>query len=559
MGYNEVSMNKKLAAKLRTLPTSPGVYFHKSKTGEIIYVGKAAVLKNRVRQYFQQSRLRDPKTDALVAEIYDTDWMEVESEIDALFLESEMVKRYMPRYNILLRDDKSQIYVRINMKSAYPYISYTRQPMDDGAEYYGPYYNGWAVKKAMRYLRRAFPYSTHVTLPKRVCLQYHLGLCPGVEEHKISSHDYKASLRKLIMYLKGERVTLIRQLEAEMKVASAHQEFERAAKLRNQIQNLRELQKQIVFSDREFLDISKDQALAGLQQLLTLAGPPRRIEGYDISHMSGTNTVSSMVVATNGAADKSQYRKFKMQIPGNNDFAHMNETMLRRFSGKHLASLHPDLSGQNSLSPHFAPSPDPLRAHRTSVYDSLSVRSAEASNHQREELLTRKGRGGETPWPKPDLLLIDGGKGQLGAALDGLEERGVHIPAIGLAKRLEEIVIHKTRSNVTLDPTAYPGAHITENDDFYIVLLPHDSHIVRLLQRIRDESHRFAVSYHTVLKRQKQTASELEDIPGIGPATRKKLIRSFGSLRAVKAATREQMVVAVGESKASILWKWLAR
>lgn len=492
-------MNKKLESKLKTLPNSPGVYFHKSKTGEIIYVGKAAVLKNRVRQYFQDSRLRDAKTDALVAEIVDTDWIEVESEIDALFLESEMIKRYKPRYNILLRDDKSQTYVRINMKDVYPYVSFTRQPLDDGAEYFGPYYNGWAVKKALRYLRRVFPYSTHATLPNRVCLQYHLGLCPGVEEHKISSADYKAVLRKLIMYLKGERQLLVRQLEAEMKVAAAHKEFEHAAKLRNQIYNLRELQKQIVFSDREFMDISKDQALMGLQQLLTLPGVPRRIEGFDISHMSGTNNVASMVVATNGVADKAEYRKFKMQIPGNNDFAHMNETMLRRFSGKHL------------------------------------------------------------DWPKPDLLLIDGGKGQLGAALAGLEERGANIPAVGLAKRLEEIVIHKEKSGVTLNPGAYPEMTVTESDDFYLVLLPRDSHIVKLLQRIRDESHRFAVSYHTTLKRQKQTASELEEIPGIGPVTRKKLIQSFGSLRGVKSATREQLIGALGQKKADIIWKWLAK
>jgi excinuclease ABC subunit C len=213
--------------------------------------------------------------------------------------------------------------------------------------------------------------------------------------------------------------------------------------------------------------------------------------------MSGTNNVASMVVATNGVADKAEYRKFKMHILGNNDFAHMNETMLRRFSGKHL------------------------------------------------------------DWPKPDLLLIDGGKGQLGAALAGLEERGVHIPAIGLAKRLEEIVIHKDKSDVTLNPDAYPEASVVESDDFYMVLLPRDSHIVKLLQRVRDESHRFAVSYHTVLKRQKQTASELEEIPGVGPATRKKLVQSFGSLRAVKSATREQLVATLGEKKASIVWKWL--
>jgi excinuclease ABC subunit C len=153
-------VNKILESKLQQLPRSAGVYFHKDKTGEIIYVGKAAVLKNRVRQYFQSSRGFDNKTLALINEIHDTDWVETESEIDALFLESEMVKRYMPRYNILLRDDKSQLFVRIDSKSEWPHVSFTRNPSDDGAEYFGPFYNGFAVKKALRYLRKVFPYYT---------------------------------------------------------------------------------------------------------------------------------------------------------------------------------------------------------------------------------------------------------------------------------------------------------------------------------------------------------------------------------------------------------------
>lgn len=501
-------MNKKLADKLQTLPGSPGVYFHKNARGEIIYVGKAAILKNRVRQYFQDSRVRDAKTDVLVGEIADTDWIVVESEIDALFLESEMVKRYKPRYNILLQDDKSQSFIRIPMNEPYPAITFTRQPLDDGADYYGPYYNAFAVKKALRYLRKVFPYSTHTVMPQRVCLQYHLGLCPGVEEQKITSADYKKTLRKLMMYLKGERVRLISQLESEMKQAAKHHEFEVAARLRNQIGSLKALQKQILFSDREFMDISKDQALSGLATLLSLPGVPRRIEGYDISHMSGTNNVASMVVATNGLADKAEYRKFKMRIPGNNDFAHMHEVMSRRFSGDHL------------------------------------------------------------DWQKPDLLLIDGGKGQLGAALDALEEKGVKIPVVGLAKRLEQIVIDKKRSGITLNAEqyrqwrkpqgAYEDLYIEENEDFYIVNLPHSSHIVKLVQRIRDESHRFAVSYHTVLKRKAQTASELEEIPGVGPATRKKLIQSFGSLRALKKASRAQIVAVVGEAKTKIVWPHVA-
>ncbi|HEX6462459.1 MAG TPA: excinuclease ABC subunit UvrC [Candidatus Saccharimonadales bacterium] len=501
-------MNKTVEAKLKDLPREPGVYFHRSKSGEIIYVGKAAMLKNRVRQYFQNNRVKDAKTDALVAEIADVEWMTVETELDALFLESEMIKRYKPRYNILLRDDKSQQYVRINMNDPYPHLSFTRQPMDDGADYFGPYYNGWAVKKALGFLRKVFPYSTHTTMPKRVCLQYHLGLCPGVEEQKISSASYKATLRKLIRYLKGERKAIMREIETDMKRAAKQHDFERAAKLRNQLGNLKALQKQIIFRDREFLDTSKDHALSELSALLGLKAIPRRIEGYDISHMSGTNNVASMVVATNGLADKSEYRKFKMQLPGNNDFAHMREVIFRRFGQKH------------------------------------------------------------GDWPKPNLLLIDGGKGQLSAALDALGERGVAIPAVGLAKREEEIVVHKTRSGIDIavlvaelnappSSRAYEKPFMYESEDFIIVRLPKGSHIVKLLQRIRDESHRFAVSYHSTLKRKGQIKSKLDDIPGVGAITRKKLVHTFGSLRGVEAASEAQLVAVLGQKQGHFIWQHL--
>lgn len=451
-------------------------------------MGKAAVLKNRVRQYFQRVGDKDAKTQALVAEIYDVDWAETDSEIDALFLESEMIKRYKPRYNVLLRDDKSQIFVRINMKDDIPYVSTTRQPSDDNAEYYGPYYNGWAVKKALRLLRKAFPYYTSRTLPKKADLNFHLGLTPGLEAGG-SLADYRKDLRNLTRYLKGERKKLIQELKVEMEKAAKAKEFELAASLRNSIRNLGELQRQIVFGRDEFLDLSKDEALVGLRDLLGLDALPGRIEGYDISHMSGTNNVASMVVATNGLADKAQYRKFKLHIPGNDDFAHMREALGRRFSGRH-------------------------------------------------------------DWMLPDLLLIDGGKGQLDAALKILEEKNLNIPAIGLAKREEEVVIHKKRSNINLSDNA-PISQ--ESDDFALILLDKNSHIVKLLQRLRDESHRFAVSYHTHLKRKKQTANMLEEIPGIGPKTRAKLIKKLGSLRGVQAASYDEIAEIIGSNKAKLI------
>ncbi len=508
-------MNKALESKLKTLPLSSGVYFHKSASGEIIYVGKAAVLRNRVRQYFQSQRDMDIKTRALVAEIHDTDWIETESEIDALFLESEMVKRYMPRFNILLRDDKSQMYVRIDMKSEWPYVCFTRNPADDDAEYFGPYYNGFAIKKALRYLRRVFPYYTKPRKSgEREDLDAHIGLSP---RPGITSDEYKATLKKLIRYFEGGRKTLAKEIEKDMHQAAKIQDFETAARLRNRLNDLRELQRKIMFGDREFLDISKDKALSDLVTLLGLKKIPARIEGYDISHMGGVNVVASMVVFSNGVSNRSEYRKFKTKIERNDDTANMHETLLRRFSDKNIKA-----------------------------------------------------------WGLPDLVLIDGGKGQLDAAIRALQEREVNVPVISIAKREEEIIVHPTKSHIDtamlagLRKNPTPNEYVELSGEYYVVnlhpgqlnasshsknlrgapLTSVHSDVVKLFQRIRDESHRFAVSYHTVLKRQKQTASDLEEIPGIGPATRKKLIRTFGSLRAVKSASNDELEAAIGKDKA---------
>src|SRR5882757_3139910 len=197
-------MTNRLEAKLKNLPKEPGVYFHKDTSGEIIYVGKAAVLRNRVRQYFQVSRNRDPKTEALVEEFVDTEWMVVDSELEALFLEAEMIRRYMPRYNILLRDDKSLSYIRIDYDSDYPTVTTTRRPLDDGARYFGPYFSTVSVRQALKLLRRIFPFATsRMVGQKRATLYYHIGLDPGLEEGKTSLEDYRANLHKLIMVIEG--------------------------------------------------------------------------------------------------------------------------------------------------------------------------------------------------------------------------------------------------------------------------------------------------------------------------------------------------------------------
>lgn len=495
-------MLARIEQKLKELPRAPGVYFHKNARGEIIYVGKAAVLRNRVRQYFQASRGRDAKTEALVAEIADLDWMVVESELEALFLEAEMIRRYMPRYNILLRDDKSMVYIRIDYDSEFPTVSTTRRPLDDGAKYFGPYLSAFGIRQALKSLRRIFPYATKkVPGQKRATLHYHLGLDPGLEEGKTSLEDYRANLRKLIAIIEGKRKGVEREIERDMKRAAKSNDFELAAKLRNQLFSLQNLTKQVIFSDKEFMDISKDHALGEMVDLLGLEKFPNRIEGYDISHMSGTDVVASMVVFTNGVSNKSEYRKFKTKKDHNNDFYNMHETISRRLSEKNRKS-----------------------------------------------------------WGLPSIVLIDGGKGQLDAALRARDEAGcTKIPFIGLAKREEQIVIHKAKSCVMLNASVLHrlGGFMTETDDFILVNLPHKTNIVKLLQRIRDESHRFAVSYHSVLKVKRQTASLLDDIPTIGPATRKQLLKTFGSVRGVIQARDMELEKLVGVKKAAILRQYL--
>lgn len=416
-------MNEVLKQKLNKLPVDPGVYFHKNAAGEIIYVGKASVLKNRVRQYFQKSR-KDAKTEALVKEIADTDWIVVDTEMDALFLESEMIKRYMPKWNILLRDDKTVSYVRINLQDEIPYISFTRNPVDDRATYIGPFYGKSAVEKAVRILRRIFPYYDKPYTGKKT-LNTDLGLTPGIEIGKTTAKDYKRNLRKLIRYLEGDREKLLKDLEKAMYAEAAKGNYESAAEARNQLFGLKELKKKIVFSDKEFLDISSDQALKQLQELLGLAEPPRRIEGYDISHQSGENTVGSMVVFINGAAARNEYRKFKVRTSKNDDLKSMTEVISRRLKHKE--------------------------------------------------------------WDYPDLIILDGGVTQVNAILPLVSPLG--IPVIGRDKSGD----HTRNAKVKLV--------ILGNREHSYLELPSSSHIAKLVARIDEEAHRFAITYHSLLKR----------------------------------------------------------
>lgn len=473
-------MSNKLKNKLSQLPKAPGVYFFKDANGKIIYIGKASILKRRVSSYFQKTH-QDYKTPLLVEHICDVDWIEAGSEIEALFLESEFIKRHKPLYNVQEKDDKNFIYAKVTIKDDFPVLSTVRRPSDDGARYFGPFIHGYEVRKALRYLRRIFPYYVKAERQLSSKLEYQIGVAPRPD---ISKAEYRDNINRLIMVFEGKTKTVLKQLESDMKRLSKQQQYEQASLLRNQYLALKALSTKIIFGREETFDLTLDIALNGLAETLGLPKPPRRMECYDISNFAGGDAVSSMVVFTDGVPDQKSYRHFKMRTRGPNDFAMMRETMQRRFSGRH------------------------------------------------------------DDWPKPDLVIIDGGKGQLSSAQAAMKELDINIPTIGLAKRYETIVqpadaaISSRLSNRKLE------------GEFVLIGLDHESATLQLLQRIRDEAHRFAVSYHKVVRNRRTKSSALDEIVGVGPITRKKLIRTFGSIAAVRAASEPEIAAVVGVAKA---------
>lgn len=466
----------KLSEQAKKLPHKPGVYFFRDKAGKIIYIGKASSLKNRVSSYFVG--LHDPKTTVMVANIARLDTIEVKSEVEALFLESELIKRHQPKFNVEQKDEKSYIYVKFTNQE-YPAVEIVRRPVDDGAEYFGPFVNVAPIRTTLEYLRRIFPYSTHINLPKRPCLQYHLGLCPGPETRAITPAEYRKNLIKIRSLIKGKQKWVIEQLKKEMKKASVSQNYELAAKIRDRMNGVMELNQKVLFGQIEARELKKDQALTGLTDLLKLNGLPRRIEAFDISNIQGTEITASMVVMIDGLPKKDEYRKFKIRtVKGQDDFASMREVIRRR-----LGKLN--------------------------------------------------------EWGIPELIIIDGGKGQLSSALSVMNELGIKIPTVGLAKREEEVIKQETSNS---GQTSYR-----------IIRLPHSSETLQLLQRIRDEAHRFAVIYHSLLRSKKQTKSAIDDLVGIGSETRKKLIKAFGSLKGVREASENEVAEVIGSSKAKIV------
>ncbi len=594
---------------LDTLPNKPGCYIYRNAQNEIIYVGKAINLRNRVRSYFHDPAGHDQKTRQLVRHIAHIEWIVVGSELEALILEMNLIKKHRPHYNIRLKDDKRYPYVKVHWNAAFPTVTVTRQMVNDGARYYGPYTSAWAVHQTLDLLRHIFPYLTcdrEITgEDARACLYYDIKLCTGPCIGAISQAGYRQVLDDLCKFLEGKTQPVVERLQAEMARAAEEMRFEAAAGLRDQIRAIDQVvEKQKVISTeqtdsdviamarsngeacvqiffirsgkligREYfiLEGTEDEAnsevigefikqfyseaanvppelvlpeqveeaqiirewlntrrtgpkvefkiphaggsqadllqmatenatetlralkaqweadtnrqtlaLSELQQALSLPQPPNRIECYDISNTQGTASVASMVVFEQGVPAKKLYRRFNIKtVEGPDDFASMEEALTRRLKRWQAAqeAQKTNAPGQK-IDPSFA-------------------------------LL-------------PDLLMVDGGKGQLGRAVAVLKQFDLlgKVPVVGLAKQQEELF--------------FPGHSES-------LLLPRHSQGLYLIQRIRDEAHRYAITSHRRLRSNLGLASRLDKIPGIGPARRKLLLRRFGSIERIVAATIEEL------------------
>ena len=511
-----VAATEHIRNKLSQLPHKPGVYLMKDRFGTVIYVGKARDLRKRVSQYFHPSRRLgwDLKLNALVEAVHDLDVHVVKSEPEALLLEGKLIKEFHPRYNVSFRDDKRFLLLKLNLNDPIPRFTLTRLRTDDGARYFGPFAHSGALRNTLLLLRRQFNLRgcrplTPTEVDYKHCLYGNLKWCTAPCIGNVTREQYLEQVQAACDFLDGQCQEMIGQLEAQMKMAALAQEFEKAAELRDALADLKrttrktEKFERIPYKLPVALDPRKD--LEELGQALGLPAPPQRIEGFDISNISGTFAVASMVSFRNGRPDRANYRRFKMKtVTGQDDFACMAETIRRRYS-----RLLREQTGQGQTEDEEAGKP--IVEELRTLMEQRPPASAESNT-------------GAAPWP--DLVLIDGGKGQLNAACAELAKLGLgHIPVIGLAKEFEEIY--------------RPG----ESEP---LRLSHGSGALKLLQRVRDESHRVANSYNAQLRIKRISESVLDEFPGIGQQRKAALLRKFGSLQRLRTATVEQIAEVPG-------------
>ena len=544
-----MAVSEHIRKKLGGVPHKPGVYLHKDRFGTVIYVGKALDLRKRVSQYFQSSRRMgwDLKFNALVEAICDFDVHVVRSEPEALLLESKLIKEFKPRFNISLRDDKRYLMLKVNLNDPIPNFTFTRLKKDDGARYFGPFVNSLALRNTVALARKQFNLRgcrvfTPGAADYKHCLYAHLKYCTAPCVGNVTRGQYLEQVMAACNFLEGQCREMQPQLEAEMKKAAAAHDFEKAADLRDLLRDLQDTWKKTEkFARVPYnlpLSINPENDLVELAKILDLPAPPMRIEGFDISNISGTFAVASLVSFKNGRPDRANYRRFKIKtVTGQDDFASMAEVVRRRYSRLLNESAAPTQKTKNDDDGHAVPQELQTLVNETSrkVRRGLPVK-----NEIVAAVYDRRRRSQSAATNLPDLILIDGGKGQLGMACAELKKLGLEkIPVIGLAKEFEEIYLPDKSLPLRLG-LANPA--------------------VKLLQRLRDECHRVANSYNAQLRLKKISESVLDEFPGIGERRKAALLKKFGSVQRLKTATLEQLaeVPGFGGKAAEELKKFLA-
>src|SRR3990167_190205 len=446
-----------LSHRIRQLPNSPGVYLFKDRDSKPVYIGKALSIRKRVLSHFRCFGEHFSKEGKMLFEVRRIDFIETPTEADALLLEASLVKENQPKFNQELKDDKSYPYLKITSE-AFPRLLVVRGRKADGGKYFGPYTSGRLLNQAVRMLRRLFPMRTCHPIPDKVCLMYHIAQCKGPCVGEIDKEKYGEIVKELGLFLEGHRAALVRGLTRRMKEYSAGRQYEKAKSVYEQIRALSSLPQADVLKKRT------SQVLAALKDAFSLPKEPERMEGFDISNITGREPVGSMVVFLNGRPARSEYRRFRIKtVKGINDYDMMREVIRRRFT----------------------------------------------------RFLEEK----QVP---PDLVVIDGGKGHLSAAGDELRKLGLgKIPMISIAKQHE---------------------HLFELGREAARIYPQNSPLLQMIQHLRDEAHRFAITLHRRLHRKEALVSRLDEIRGVGPKTKERLLKKFGTISAIRNASEAKII-----------------
>ena len=541
-----VPTTEQVRKKLANLPHRPGVYLMKDRFGTVIYVGKARDLRKRVMTYFQPSRRLgwDLKFRALTDSIHDLDVHVVKSEPEALLLESKLVKELQPKFNVDLRDDRRFLMLKVNLRDPIPRFSLTRLRTDDGSRYFGPFPNSGALRNTLALMRRQFNLRgcrplTPGAADYKHCLYGNLKWCTAPCIGNVTHAQYLEQVQAACNFLDGQCGELSEQLETEMRKAAGAQHYEQAADLRDAITALKETTAKTTRFERTPWNVPiaalPERDNMELGKALGLPAPPVRIEGFDISNISGTLKVASVVAFRNGRPDRANYRRLRIKdVEGQDDFACIAEAVRRRYA-RLLREQRDDgglkMEDGKPITPSLSPS-DGERVAKPGEGMDDDAEARTAIVEELRELMANAGREHRTSNIEhrtsnlPDLIVIDGGKGQLGAACEELKNLGLErIPIIGLAKEFEEIYRPGESAPMRLD---------------------RDSNALKLLQRIRDESHRVANSYNAQLRIKKISESLLDEFPGIGETRKAALLKKFGSIQRLRMASEEQIAEVSG-------------